>query len=214
MIWLLALVSFVLAEPQLASPKFSHFAEDEIAKGAEAFAQTCYSCHSMSYMRTDAVSLDAGINPELAPTWDSTSWNGHPPPDLSLITAAKGTDFVYSYLVSYYVSDKHPSGYDNLVLPGTQMPNPFAIMQGDQVLTDNVDGRLFQALRLKKKGSMSPQAFNDYVTSIVAYLDYASDPHKNFRHRVGIYVLSFLAVMILIMIALDLVYWKEIHDEH
>lgn len=206
---------FSLADPVLESPSFSYLKQEEIKAGAKAFAQTCYSCHSMQYMRTDQVTLDAGIKPDQAPSWDSSSWNGHPPPDLSLITAAKGTDFVYSYLRAYYLDESHPSGYENLVLKGTQMPNPFPMMQGNQVLVTGMeDQRLFQALKLEKRGSMSPQEFDDYVTSIVAYLDYASDPHVSYRKQVGIYVLGFLAVMILIMIALDLAYWQHIHDKH
>ena len=215
MIWLYLLCSFTLAEPILDSPTFSYLKQEQIEAGAKAFAQTCYSCHSMQYMRTDQISLDAGINPESAPSWDPSSWNGHPPPDLSLMTAAKGVDFVYSYLRAYYRDESHPSGYENLVLQGTQMPNPFAIMQGDQVLVSQEENqRLFQALRLEKRGSMSPQEFNEYVTSIVAYLNYASDPNEAYRKQVGMYVLGFLAVMILIMIALDLAYWQKIHEDH
>ncbi len=219
MIYLFLFCSFLSASPIFDEPDFSYFEKEQISAGAKAFATTCYSCHSMNYMRSDAVSLNAGINPELAPVWDSSSWNGHPPPDLSLITAAKGVDFVYSYLMAYYASEDSPTGYDNLVLPGTQMPNPFSVMQGDQVLVDHQrlatkNLRLFQMLRLDKKGSMKPQAFDDYVTSIVAYLDYASDPNKAYRYKVGFYVLGFLSVMILIMVALDLAYWKDIHGDH
>lgn len=215
MIWLILLATWSVAEMKLDSPKFSYLAEEEIANGAKAFSQSCYSCHSMSYMRTDPVSLEGGIDPENTPMWDENSWNGHPPPDLSLITAAKGIDYVYSYLKGYYKDENHPNGYENYVMPGTQMPNPFALMQGDQVLVDHPDAtRMLQQLILEKRGSMSPQAFDDYIASIVHYLDYASDPHKAFRHKVGFYVLGFLAVMILIMIGLDLAYWQKIHDEH
>ncbi len=215
MIWFYLLCSFAFAEPVLDSPNYSYLKQAQIAAGASAFAHTCYSCHSMQYMRTDNISTDAGIKPEMAVSWDPSSWNGHPPPDLSLITAAKGVDFVYSYLRGYYRDEGHPNGYENLVLKGTQMPNPFAIMQGDQVLVASSENqRLFQSLRLDKRGSMSPQEFDDYVTSIVAYLEYASDPQADFRQRVGLYVLGFLAVMILIMVALDLAFWKKIHDEH
>ena len=176
--------------------------EAQIAAGAQAFAQTCYSCHSMKYMRTDAVSLSGGIQPDQAPQWTEDSWNGHPPPDLSLITAAKGVDYVYSYLMGYYVDEAHPSGFENIVMPGTQMPNPFVVMQGEQerVLRDP-EVRLFQALKLKNRGAKSPQEFEDYVSSIAVYLEYASDPSQAYREHIGYYVLGFLAVMIVIMIA-------------
>lgn len=200
----------------LEEPTFAYDREAQIQAGASAFAKTCYSCHSMKYLRTDDFSLKGGINPDNAPSWDPSSWNGHPPPDLSLITAIKGADYVYSYLRGYYVDEAHPSGFENIVMPGSQMPNPFAALQGRQSLVDpqHPDMRLFQALKLESRGSMSPQEFNEYVTSIVSYLDYASDPSVFTRWRIGPFVLLFLAIMILLMVALDLVYWHEIHERN
>ena len=217
MIHVLCLVGILsFSSPILAEPKFAYEYKSQVEAGAKAFAQSCYSCHSMSYMRTDAISLDAGIDPEQAPQWDPSSWMGHPPPDLSLVTAYRGIDYVYSYLRGYYVNADHPSGYDNIVMPGTQMPNPFPTMQGDQVLltTQVEDKHLFEVLALESKGTMSPQAFEDYVTSIVAYLEYASDPSVETRHAYAPWVLGFLAVFIFLMVMLDLAYWRDIHQSH
>lgn len=204
------------ASIQLDEPMFAYDRVAQIKAGAKAFMQSCYSCHTMSYLRTDEISLEAGINPDSAPQWDDSSWNGHPPPDLSLITAIKGVDYVYSYLRGYYIDENHPSGYENIVMPGTQMPNPFIILQGDQVKRDidHVNPRLHEVLELQVKGNMKPQVFNEYVASIVSYLDYASDPSILVRYHYGLYVLGFLLIMIVVMISLDLVYWSDIHGDH
>tara|TARA_A100001015_G_scaffold227175_1_gene256596 strand:- start:2313 stop:2963 length:651 start_codon:yes stop_codon:yes gene_type:complete len=196
----------------LDDPVFAYQYQEQVEKGASAFLQSCYSCHSMSLLRTDPVSLKAGIDPKNAPVWSKDSWNGHPPPDLSLVTAYRGLDHVYSYLRAYYKVDTD-AGYDNLVIPGTQMPNPFAMMQGDQIkVMDNTDGvRLFRSLELVRRGSMNPQEFDDYVTSIVAYLNYASDPSVEERHHYGVYVIGFLVIFVFIMIFLDIAYWRDIH---
>ncbi|MDC3180561.1 hypothetical protein OAT84_00235 [Gammaproteobacteria bacterium] len=215
MIWFVCiLMGLSHAELMLEQPKYRYEFIDQVKVGAKAFVQSCYSCHSMSYMRSDPISLDAGIDPEIAPVWDPESWMGHPPPDLSLVTAYRGVDYVYSYLRGYYL--KAEGEYDNIVMPGTQMPNPFITMQGDQVLRhqDVSNQHLYEVLSLKSRGSMTPQEFEDYVVSIVAYLEYASDPSFAERYRLAPWVLGFLAVMILLMIHTDLIYWKNIHKEH
>ena len=213
-------------------PVFSHAAVDSlvaldavdvnsadvgrIVQGGENFKKTCLSCHSLNDFMNDDIAKTLGLTKEQMPSWPEDSWNGHPPPDLSLVTAYRGIDHVYSYLSAYYQSESTESGYDNLVLPGTQMPNPFAIMQGDQHLVSEAvdDMRLFQSLELVRRGSMTPQEFNDYVVSIVAYLEYASDPSIYERYHYGPYVVGFLIIFVLIMIFLDLVYWREIHRHH
>ncbi len=215
MIWfLLTLAIWTNADLILEQPKYRYEFIDQVKQGAKAFSQSCYSCHSMSYMKSDPISLDAGIDPELAPQWSSDSWMGHPPPDLSLVTAYRGVDHVYSYLRGYYL--KAEGLYDNIVMPGTQMPNPFVTMQGDQVLlTDDFNQKhLYEVLALQTRGSMTPQEFEDYVVSIVAYLEYASDPSFTERHQIAPWVLGFLLVMIILMIHVDLLYWKKIHKTH
>ena len=216
MIWLLLLFSVVNAEAELIldEPTFRYDFMSQVESGAKAFAQSCYSCHSMAYMRSDPISLSAGITEENAPIWDPSSWMGHPPPDLSLVTAYRGVDHVYSYLRGYYL--KEEGVYENIVMPGTQMPNPFIQMQGDQILVDKdvQNKHLFEVLQLQKRGTMTPQAFEDYVTSIVAYLEYASDPSFVERYRIAPWVLGFLAIFAVLMIHLDLVYWQCIHKSH
>ena len=210
-------MGFLHAEIILDEPHFLYDHESQIEAGAKAFKQTCFSCHTMKLMRTDPISMAAGITSDAAPVWDSSSWNGHPPPDLSLITAVKGVRYVYGYLQGYYKDDSNPSGYSNAVLPSTQMPNPFAALQGNQELVVDLDQvdfvRLHEALRLKSTGDLTPGEFNRYLTSIVAYLDFSSDPSVHERRWYGWFVVMFVGVFVAIMVVLDLLYWRDIHQK-
>jgi ubiquinol-cytochrome c reductase cytochrome c1 subunit len=54
---------------------------------------------------------------------DAQRWFGQPPPDLSLITRARGVDYVYNFLRSFYLDEKRPLGVNNLMLPNASMPH-------------------------------------------------------------------------------------------
>ena len=63
---------------------------------------------------------------------DANRWFGVTPPDLSLIARSRGTDYLYTFLRSFYVDESSPTGVDNLVLPGTAMPHVLWQLQGVQ----------------------------------------------------------------------------------
>jgi len=44
-------------------------------------------------------------------------------PDLSLTARARGADWVYTYLRSFYVDQSRPTGFNNAVFPDVGMPN-------------------------------------------------------------------------------------------
>ena len=54
---------------------------------------------------------------------DSADWFGVAPPDLTLVTRSKGDNWVYTYLRAYYEDSSKQYGVNNLVYPGTAMPN-------------------------------------------------------------------------------------------
>ena len=65
---------------------------------------------------------------------DSASWFGVEPPDLTLVSRYKGDDWIYSYLRAYYEDSSKQYGVNNLVYPGTAMPNVLMSLQGNQRL--------------------------------------------------------------------------------
>ena len=54
---------------------------------------------------------------------DAKKWFGVVPPDLSVISRARGTDWLYTYLRSYYLDTDKPLGTNNLVFTDVGMPH-------------------------------------------------------------------------------------------
>ena len=73
--------------------------------------------------------LMTGAMPE-----ESATWFGVEPPDLTLVARYKGDDWIYSYLRAYYEDSSKQYGVNNLVYPGTAMPNVLLSLQGNQRL--------------------------------------------------------------------------------
>ncbi len=129
---------------QLLDAKVDLGDEVSLQKGAKLSVNYCLSCHAMSYMRYNRIGQDLGLTDEqvadnlmfaadkvvermdVAMTAeDGERWFGIPPPDLPVIARAKGADYLYSYLVSFYEDDNpsRPFGVNNVVLKGAAMPH-------------------------------------------------------------------------------------------
>lgn len=186
---------------------------DKIAEGAHFFKERCFSCHSMKYLRHDQVSLDAGIDPNKAVQWPKQSWDGHPPPDLSLAATTKGAQWLYGYLKGYYVEN---NGYNNIIWQNTAMPNPYADLQGNQELVMNADQirvfhpRLYQVLRLESSGTISAHEFNEKIDALIHYLIYASDPSVIERHNLAPMVLAFVLTLVFFAFLLYRDFYKDL----
>ncbi|HAV93819.1 MAG TPA: hypothetical protein DCW33_03000 [Proteobacteria bacterium] len=181
-----------------------------ILRGGQHFQQTCLSCHSLVDFVNDPVAKELGLSKEQMPVWPEDSWNGHPPPDLSLIALSMSPDWLFTYLRTYYVDKARPTGYNNLVYPNTNMPNPFVDMQGHQVLINpnyfdknHAHGEQFwyRVIKLKETGRLSPAEFDDYVDDIVQFLTYVSDPSVHARRQIGPWVLGYLTLFIMVTYA-------------
>jgi ubiquinol-cytochrome c reductase cytochrome c1 subunit len=189
-----------------------------IKRGAHFFKRNCMSCHSMKYLRYDKLSQQQGVVFENMPKHTADSWQGHPPPDLSLAARVHRPEWLYTYLQSFYVDNKRAIGSNNLAYPGSAMPNPFMHMQGRQVLrTDWKDLKVrsskpqwFELLKLEKPGTMSSAAFHAHMGDLVHYFVYAADPHRLEREHLGYKVLGFLLVFFVFAVALKQSYWQDI----
>ncbi|MEO6985101.1 MAG: cytochrome c1 [Paralcaligenes sp.] len=124
-----------------------------LQNGAKLFVNDCLNCHSANSMRYNALTqiglTDEEIKKNLLFTGDRVGdmmhiamtpadgkkWFGTAPPDLSVMARAKGVDYIYTYLRSFYRDTSKLTGWDNLVFPSVAMPNPLWQMQGPRALT-------------------------------------------------------------------------------
>lgn len=156
------------------------------------------------------------------PKKDAEAWFGVAPPDLSLVARVRGKDWLYSYLRGFYEDPKRPWGVNNMIFPDVGMPHVLADLQGIQTaifrtveLKDD-EGKPFTKqvidhLELTKPGALTEQQYNQAVADLVNFLDYAGEPHKLERKRLGVWVLLFLMAFTLFAYLLKREYWKDIH---
>lgn len=106
----------------LEHPSLPTADKGSLMRGGEIFKSRCLSCHALMYAEYDPLVQELGISKEIMPKHSLAAWQGHPPPDLSLVARTRGTDWVYTYLHSFYKDPQNPKGYNNLLMPNANMP--------------------------------------------------------------------------------------------
>ena len=108
---------------------------ESLQRGARNFMNYCSGCHSAEYVRYEVIASDLGLSDQQVKEYlmfnaqqtfetintsmlevDAAGWFGQAPPDLSLMARAKGTDYIYTFLKSFYIDKSSPTGVDNVVL--------------------------------------------------------------------------------------------------
>ena len=178
-----------------------------LQNGAKLFMNYCSGCHAISFMRYNRIAKDLNLSDSLVsehlmfagdkpgetittamPKEVAAKWFGGPPPDLSLVARAKGTDWIYTYLRGFYKDDSRVFGVNNKVLENASMPDAL------------------WSLKEKK-----PEAeFNQDVRDITNFLDYVGEPAKLIRTELGFWVLLFLGVLLVLTCLLKKEYWKDV----
>lgn len=202
-----------------------------LQRGAKFFTSYCLSCHSASYMRYNRLT-DIGLDKEqikkvlelpedlklgstMQAAMDSNSAKlafGVAPPDLSVIARARGQDWLYTYLRSFYVDSNRQSGVNNAIFPSVGMPNVLAALQGEQELhVETHEGHEAKKLVLVKPGSMTPAEFDTAMADLTGYMVFMGEPAKLVRHNLGVIVLIFLSILFVLVYALKKEIWKDIH---
>jgi ubiquinol-cytochrome c reductase cytochrome c1 subunit len=198
-----------------------------LQRGAKVFLNYCLSCHEASYMRYKRLSEDLGLSEEMVmdnmifgdakigdlmtiamDPEDSARWFGKTPPNLTLIARARGADWLYGFLRSFYQDEN--GRWNNLLLPNAAMPHVMWSLQGIQVMRHG-EGDEAGQLELQTPGLMSPEEYDDTVRDLVAYLDYMSEPAKLKRKNVGVWVMLFLAVFAFMAYLLKAEFWRDVH---
>lgn len=205
-------VPVLLEHPDLPDIKSS------VLSGALAFKQRCVSCHSLRLAGYDSVLRKQGLTVDIMPVHEPSAWQGHPPPDLSLVARTRGADWIYTYLHSFYDDPSNPKGYNNLLMPNASMPAILSDLQGKLVRVDTaleIDGiphpsHWFSYLRQEKAGSMTPEQYSLYVLDIVNFLDYVAEPYRSKREALGWKVILFLLCFSLVARLLYKSYWQDL----
>jgi len=207
-----------------------------LQRGAKNFVNYCLGCHSAKYVRYNRVAADLGLTDEqlkqnLLFTSDSPhatmkvtisaddakKWFGVVPPDLSLIARARGTDYLYTFMRSFYADPTKATGVNNLALPGTAMPHVLWELQGTQeaVWEGHTDAqgnvqKHFKEFKLATPGKLSPEEYDAFVRDTVNFLDYIGEPVQVQRQSLGYIVIAFLVFFTLLAYALKKEYWKDV----
>jgi ubiquinol-cytochrome c reductase cytochrome c1 subunit len=203
-----------------------------LQRGARNFMNYCNGCHALKYMRyqrmaddlkipTDVLSRDlvapgsnalSYITTSLPPA-DAVNWFGKVPPDLSLITRSKGTDYVYRFLKTFYVDPASATGTNNLAYPGAAMPAVLSDLSGvnQAVFRQDGDQKVFDHFANTVQGSLTPAQYDDFVRDTVNFLDYVGEPTQIERRAMGIWVVLFLILLTWLTWLLKNEYWKDVH---
>ena len=195
-----------------------------LQRGAKLFVNNCLNCHSASMVRYNRLK-DIGLTDDqirdnllfsadkvgetmnVAMTAkDAKAWFGVQPPDLSVIARARGGDWLYTYLRSFYKDEARDTGWNNMVFPNVGMPHVLWELQGTQVMNHET-----HKLELAVPGKMSPAEYDKAVSDLVGFMVWMGEPQQEYRKTLGIFVLAFLALLFVVAYALKKEYWKDIH---
>ena len=206
-----------------------------LQRGAQLFMNNCSGCHSLQYLRYSRMASDLGLTEQevmdnlnftggkigdqvhVALTEDQAKqFFGKMPPDLSLIARVRGTDWIYTYLKSFYLDETRPLGWNNTLFPNASMPNPLWQQQGLQHAVfgekDAATGQVpVERLEVATPGTQNAAQFDQTVRDLTAFLEYASEPAALKRQGIGVWVILFLSFLTLLAWLLKNEYWRDVH---
>ncbi len=214
-----------------------------LQRGAKYFVNYCMGCHSLQYQRYNRMARDVGLTDEQVrknlifnadakvgdtmkigmPQKEAKKWFGAAPPDLSVIARSRGSNYLYTYLRTFYLDPKRPWGVNNAAFPAVGMPHVLWELQGWQEPVYKAAGEgeggehqgggkeEINGFKVVKAGSMTPPEFDAAMADLVNFLTYVSEPMKLERQRIGLWVLAFLVLAFAVFYPLKKEYWKDVH---
>ena len=209
-------------------------------RGARNFVSYCLGCHSLKYERWSRLGGDLGIPHDVLekellppgdkplqyiqtsmPPADAEAWFGKVPPDLSLMVRARGRDYIYQFLKTFYVDLTRQTGANNLRLPTTAMPHVLSELEGPKraVFTEvskagaggSTREMVFDHFEPLAPGRLSAAEYDAFVRDTVNFLDYVSEPTQSVRRALGVWVVLFLLVFTWLAWLVKREYWKDVH---
>ncbi|MES2089437.1 MAG: cytochrome c1 [Pseudomonadota bacterium] len=241
-----ALLGGAHANTALVLDKFPQERVTDLAalqNGAKLFVNYCLNCHAASYVRYNRLK-DIGLTDlqikdnllfaaekvgdtmkvSLDPK-DAKTWFGATPPDLTLVARSRasasgtGSDYLYTYLRTFYRDDTRPTGWNNLIFPNVGMPHVLWELQGQRAAKfveeqDPHDAskkiHKFEGFEQLTDGKLKPQEFDSEIADLVAYMQWMAEPIAGQRVRIGVGVLIFLSIFMVIAWRLNASFWKDV----
>ena len=205
-----------------------------LQRGAQLYMNYCAGCHSLKYMRYSRMAEDLGLTEDEVmknlnftgakfgeqvqvsmPAAGGEKWFGKMPPDLSVISRVRGSDWIYTYLKSFYLDESRPLGWNNQLFPNASMPNPLWELQGLQHAEfgepDETGTRHPERLVVSGPGRLSAVEFDQTVRDITNFLEYAGEPAALKRQAMGVWVILFLVLLTFLGYLLKQEYWSDVH---
>lgn len=230
-----------------------------IQSGAKYFTNYCMGCHSVKYVRYKLMEnqglTEAQIKENLIfdgskvadlmkiamPQAYAAESFGAPAPDLTLEARRRGSDWVYTYLKSFYTDPSRPTGVNNKVFHNVGMPNilwelegikdpayKYEVHQGTEkvaefdseaeanaMVKDKGEGYhvddVVAGFSKRTDGKLSDEEFDKVVRDITTYLTYISEPVKLERQHMGVWVLLFLVIFTILAYLMKKEWWKDVH---
>lgn len=218
-----------------------------LQKGAKLFVNYCLSCHSAKAMRYNRLARDLEMTdkqvlenliftadyatrPEgvlnkvgslmevaMRPK-DAKKWFSTPIPDLSVVARARGADWLYTYLRTFYIDESRPFGVNNQRFPNVGMPHVLWELEGlkkpvyaNHKGADGKDHKRITGFETVVPGKMSTVEFDDAMKDLVNYMVYMGEPALLVRKTVGVWVMLFLVLFFFVSYAMKKEFWKDIH---
>ena len=212
-----------------------------VQRGARNFVSYCLGCHGLKYQRWSRLGTDLSIPNELLekdlvppgdkstdyilttlPAKDAETWFGKAPPDLTLMARARGGNYLYQYLKTFYIDPTRQTGANNLRLPATAMPHVLSELEGlkravfRDVMKKGEGGQfshepVFDHFEIIAPGRMSAAEYDGFVRDTVNFLDYVSEPTQAARRALGVWVVLFLLLFTWLAWLMKREYWRDVH---
>lgn len=165
------------------------------------------------------------------PEEDAKKWFGVAPPDLTLVSRVRKREWVYTYLRAFYLDESSPSGWNNSLFENVAMPHAMYELQGVQRLVGKVDAAHSTPLdahagdatdsslkivgdakfELVHPGKMTPEEFDSAMLDLTAFLVYLAEPAQLQRHKIGVFTLGFLIILMGLCYLLNKEFWRDVH---
>lgn len=208
--------------------------KESLQHGAKLFVNYCLSCHSAAYQRYNRMAEDIGLtNAQVKSnlmfaaekvgetmtvalqTADAKKMFGTKVPDLSVVARARGADWLYTYLRTFYKDESRPFGVNNTTFKDVGMPHVLWELEGMKKLTnaEEMHEHPGTAPKFEKvsDGKMSAAEYDNAIRDLTAFLVYMGEPAKLVRYELGVWVLLFLVILFIVAYPMKKEFWKDIH---